>query len=337
MTDQPAAPSPETADARAGEAPAANPRTADAPAAVAITGANRGVGLAAAQEVARAGHPVVLLCRSERRGRDAAETLAPPSGPGAHHVVPIDLASLDSVRRAAQAVADLGRPLAALVNNAAVLPAERTESRDGFELQLAVNHLAHFLLSGLLFPLLDRSVGPARVISVSSGAHHGPAFDFDDPNFRRKPYGPREAYQQSKLANVLFANGLASRSNGASSRSRVAPSGAPRPASAPRPATLPSVQSLALGPGVYHTELLKDYLGGESTSSAPFPVADSAVAGPIVADLAIGRPNDDLNGGYFDRGTPAVPSPAALNEHDQERLWSWSASVTGAPQIRASP
>lgn len=317
MTNQPAVPSPETADARAGEVPAANPRTADAPAAVAITGANRGVGLAAAQEVARAGRPVVLLCRSERRGREAAETLVPPSGPGAHHVVPIDLASLDSVRRAAQAVADLGRPLAALVNNAAVLPAERTESRDGFELQLAVNHLAHFLLSCLLFPLLDRSVGPARVISVSSGAHHGPAFDFDDPNFRRKPYGPREAYQQSKLANVLFANGLASRSNGASSRSRV--------------------QSLALGPGVYHTELLKDYLGGESTSSAPFPVADSAVAGPIVADLAIGRPNDDLNGGYFDRGTPAVPSPAALNEHDQERLWNWSASVTGAPQIQASP
>lgn len=316
MTDQPPAPSPETADARPGEVPAANPRTADAPAAVAITGANRGVGLAAAQEVARAGYPVILLCRSERRGREAAETLVPPSGPGAHHVVPIDLASLDSVRRAAQAVADLGRPLAALVNNAAVLPAERTESRDGFELQLAVNHLAHFLLSCLLFPLLDRSVGPARVISVSSGAHHGPAFDFDDPNFRRKPYGPREAYQQSKLANVLFANGLASRSNAA--------------------ASLPSVQSLALGPGVYHTELLKDYLGGESTSSAPFPVADSAVAGPIVADLAIGRPDDDLNGGYFDRGTPAAPSPAALNEHDQERLWNWSASVTGAPQIRAS-
>lgn len=324
MTDQPATPSPETADASAGEAPAANPRTADAPAAVVITGANRGVGLAAAQEVARAGRPVVLLCRSERRGREAAETLAPPSGPGTHHLVPIDLASLDSVRRAAQAVADLGRPLAALVNNAAVLPAERTESRDGFELQLAVNHLAHFLLSCLLFPLLDRSAGPARVISVSSGAHHGPAFDFDDPNFRRKPYGPREAYQQSKLANVLFANGLASRSNGLASRSNAA-------------ASLPSVQSLALGPGVYHTELLKDYLGGESTSSAPFPVADSAVAGPIVADLAIGRPHDDLNGGYFDRGTPAVPSPAALNEHDQERLWSWSASVTGAPQIRASP
>ena len=326
MTDQSAAElEQDTADASSGAVPAA-----DAPPAVAITGANRGVGLAAAQEVARAGHPVVLLCRSERRGREAARTLAPAGRPGSHHVVPIDLASLDLVRRAAQAVSDLGQPLAALVNNAAVLPGERTESRDGFELQLAVNHLAHFLLSCLLFPLLDRSPGIARVISVSSGAHHGPAFDFDDPSFRRKPYGPRDAYQQSKLANVLFAKALASRSS-------VPPSGAAsRPASTSRPASLPSVQSLALGPGVYHTELLKDYLGGGSTAGAPFPVADPAVAGPIVADLAIGRPDEDLNGGYFDRGAPAAPSPAALNERDQERLWSWSASVTRAPEVRAS-
>lgn len=332
MTDQSAAQlAQDTADAPSGAVPAA-----PAPPAVAITGANRGVGLAAAQEVARAGHPVVLLCRSEHRGREAAHTLAPPGGPGSHHVVPIDLASLDSVRSAAQAVSDLGQPLAALVNNAAVLPGERTESRDGFELQLAVNHLAHFLLSCLLFPLLDRSPGIARVISVSSGAHHGPAFDFDDPSFRRKPYGPREAYQQSKLANVLFAKALALRSSvppsGAASRS----ASTSRPASASRPASLPSVQSLALGPGVYHTELLKDYLGGESTAGAPFPVADPAVAGPIVADLAIGRPDEDLNGGYFDRGAPAAPSPAALNERDQERLWSWSASVTSAPEVRAS-
>ena len=325
MTNQSAAElAQDTADAPSGAVPA------DAPPAVAITGANRGVGLAAALEVARAGHPVVLLCRSEHRGRGAAHTLAPPGGPGSHHVVPIDLASLESVRRAAQAVSDLGQPLGALVNNAAVLPGERTESRDGFELQLAVNHLAHFLLSCLLFPLLDRSPGIARVISVSSGAHHGPPFDFDDPNFRRKPYGPREAYQQSKLANVLFAKALASRSS-------VPPSGAAsRPASASRAASLPGVHSLALGPGVYHTELLKDYLGGGSTASAPFPVADPAVAGPIVADLAIGRPDEDLNGGYFDRGAPAAPSPAALNERDQERLWSWSASVTSAPEVRAS-
>lgn len=322
MTDQSAAElAQDTADAPSGAVPAAA-----APPAVAITGANRGVGLAAAQEVARAGHPVVLLCRSERRGREAAHTLAPPAGPVSHHVVPIDLASLDSVRRAAQAVSDLGQPLAGLVNNAAVLPGARTESRDGFELQLAVNHLAHFLLSCLLFPLLDRSPGIARVISVSSGAHHGPSFDFDDPNFRRKPYGPREAYQQSKLANVLFAKALASRSS-------VQPSGG---ASRPASASLPSVHSLALGPGVYHTELLKDYLGGGPTAGAPFPVSDPAVAGPIVADLAIGRPDEDLNGGYFDRGAPAAPSPAALNERDQERLWSWCASVTRAPEVRAS-
>lgn len=284
-------------------------QSADALPAVAVTGANRGVGLATAQQAARAGHPVVLLCRSERRGRDAAATLPPTRGRLSHHVVSVDLASLDSVRRAAQDVVDLGVPLAALVANAAVLPGERTESRDGFELQLAVNHLAHFLLACHLFPLLDRCPSVARVVSVSSGAHHGPAFDFDDPNFRRKAYRPREAYQQSKLANVLFAKALASRTKA------------------------PSVQSLALGPGVYDTELLKDYLSGGPAIGAPFPVVGSETAGPIVADLAVGRPDDDLNGGYFDRGAPAAPSPAALDEGDQERLWTWSASVTSAPEL----
>ncbi len=291
-------------------------QAADAPAAVAVTGANRGVGLATAQQVARAGHPVVLLCRSERRGREAAATLAPPRGRRSHHVVPVDLASLDSVRGAAAAVTDLGVPLAALVANAAVLPGERTESRDGFEAQLAVNHLAHFLLACHLFPLLDRCPGIARVISVSSGAHHGPAFDFDDPHFRRKPYRPREAYQQSKLANVLFAKALASRTEALASGTRAS-----------------SVQSLALGPGVYDTELLKDYLSGGPALGAPFPVANSQTSGPIVADLAIGRADEDLNGGYFDRGAPAAPSPAALDERDQERLWAWSASVTAAPEL----
>lgn len=322
MTDQP------TADSSL--------RTADAPAAVAVTGANRGVGLAASQEIARAGHPVFLLCRSERRGREAAAMLPLPRGQGSHHVVPIDLASLDSVRRAAAAVADLGLPLAALVANAAVLPGQRTESRDGFELQLAVNHLAHFLLACLLFPLLDRNPGVARVISVSSGAHHGPSFDFDDPNYQRKPYRPREAYQQSKLANVLFANALASRTNAQASRTNALASrtnAQAQPQSASQPASVPGVQSLALGPGVYDTELLQDYLSGGPAFGSPFPVADSETAGPIVADLAIGRPGENLNGGYFDRGAPAAPSPAALDERDQERLWKWSLSVTGAPEV----
>lgn len=278
---------------------------------VAITGANRGVGFAAARQVARAGHPVVLLCRSERRGREAAKQLPAPAGTRSHEVVAIDLASLDSVRGAAAAVAERGQPLAALVNNAAVLPGARTESGDGFELQLAVNHLAHFLLSCLLLPALKRNSGVARVITVSSGAHHGPAFDFDDPNYRRKQYAPRDAYQQSKLANVLFAKALARRTNG--------------------PA--PAVQSLALGPGVYDTDLLKDYLAGGAPFGSPFPIAEPDQAGPIVADLAIGRRDENLNGGYFDRGAPAAPSPTAEDEKDQERLWAWSASVTGAPEV----
>lgn len=292
------------------DAAAAGSRSRGEPrSAIAITGANRGIGLATARQVAAAGHPVILLCRSERRGREAADSLpAPEAGAPPHQVVEADIASFDSVRRAAARIADLSYPVGGLVNNAAVFPHRRTESPDGFELQLAVNHLGHFLLANLLFPLMDRTdsgAGPARVVAVSSGAHEGPAFDFDDPNFERKPYTARAAYQQSKLANVLFAHGLARR------------------------AAQSSVQAVALGPGVYRTQLLREYLaeGPFSGSVSQFSAAEKA--GPVVAALAIGHAGEDLNGAYFYIRERTSPAPAAQDESAQERLWAWSAAATG--------
>jgi len=274
---------------------------------VIITGANRGIGLAAARNLAGRGYDLVLVCRDEGRGRRALESLHSPQSARNHRLVLADLASLDSVRAAARRIAQGNATISALVNNAACLPRKRTESRDGFEMQLAVNHLAHFLLTHLLLPRLCDAHPPGRIITVSSAAHRGPPFNFRDPNFRRRRYRRRRAYQQSKLANILFTRALARRIRGT------------------------GVQAVALHPGVYDTELLHDYLGGIPGGRAFRRLgANSAErAGPIVAELAAGKSGDDLNGLYLDKGVRAIPAGVARDPRAQERLWKWSAVATG--------
>lgn len=274
---------------------------------IVVTGGNRGIGLAAAQCMAGQGNRVILLCRDEGRGREALATLPHLSGHALHHLVVADLASLASVREGARQILGLDLPLAALVNNAAILPARRTLSADGFEIQLAVTHLGHFLLTHLLLPALTRYEGRSRLITVSSAAHSGPPFDFDDPNFEHRPYRHTRAYQQSKLANILFTLALARRTE------------------------CTNVEPIALHPGVYDTGILRSYIGRVPGGGAVATVftRSPAKAGPILAELAIGCRDEDLSGAYLDKGAPAIPSEAARDREAQEKLWEWSAAAVG--------
>lgn len=274
---------------------------------VIVTGGNRGVGLATARNLAGRGYRLILVCRDGQRGCEAVESLDSRVGAGNHRLVVADLASLDSVRRGARRIAETGATISALVNNAACLPPKRAESPDGFELQLAVTHLGHFLLTNLLLPRLRGAPAPCRVVTVTSAAHSGPQFHFGDPNFERRRYRRRRAYQQSKLANVLFTLGLAR---------RVAGTG---------------IEAVALHPGVYDTGLLRNFLGRVPGGgvAARIGTARADKAGPVVAELAVGRPDEDLNGAYFHKRVRAEPSTAARDRGAQERLWSWSAEVAG--------
>ena len=165
-----------------------------------VTGANSGLGLITARELARHGAAVVLACRDRARGEAAlADVLA--SAPGADvALAQLDVGSLDSIR--ALAAAEPERPLDLLVNNAGVMASPRRETVDGFELQLGTNHLGHFALTGLLLPRLQRAAAP-RVVTVASSAHRMGRIDFDDLMGRRR-YRRWGAYGQSKLANLLF-------------------------------------------------------------------------------------------------------------------------------------
>jgi NAD(P)-dependent dehydrogenase (short-subunit alcohol dehydrogenase family) len=175
-----------------------------------VTGANSGIGLTAADALARAGAHVVFAARDVDRGRAAAATVN-----GSTEVRRLDLADLSSVREFADAWE--GRPLDLLINNAGVMMLPRQRTRDGFEMQFGTNHLGHFALTNLLLPYVTD-----RVVTVASAAHRwgGARIRFDDLNLDAD-YTPRGAYAQSKLANLLFILELQRRLTESGSRVRA--------------------------------------------------------------------------------------------------------------------
>jgi NAD(P)-dependent dehydrogenase (short-subunit alcohol dehydrogenase family) len=175
-----------------------------------VTGANRGLGKATALGLARQGATVVMLGRDADRVALASDDVRRESGnPDVSYLV-VDLASLASVRAAADELARRFSAIHVLVNNAGVNLARRAVTADGFEMTLAVNHLGPFLLTNLLLPLLSAGA-PSRVVNVTSWFERFGRIDFDDLHAERKRYGALAAYYQSKLANALFTYELAER------------------------------------------------------------------------------------------------------------------------------
>ncbi len=281
-----------------------------------VTGANSGLGLVAARELARAGAEVVLACRNAEKGEAAVESIRAEAPGASVSLERLDLADLASVRAFAERVAAEHGTLDMLINNAGLMAPPQGKTGDGFELQFGTNHLGHFALTGLL---LERMEGreDARVVIVSSAAHRYGRIRFDDLQTERR-YRRWRAYGQAKLANVLFAFELERRLRAAGS----------------------TVSSLAVHPGYAATNL---------QSAAP-PAFDRAVMvvtnrlfaqspemGALPLLYAATRPN--LDGGLFigpdgfqgHGGHPTLerPARAARNEKTAKRLWSVSEELTG--------
>ncbi|MBA58658.1 MAG: short-chain dehydrogenase [Gammaproteobacteria bacterium] len=188
-----------------------------------ITGGNSGIGLVAATELAKQGAEIVLACRPTEKTEAAISAL------NFYSTVPVinlevDLASLDSVRNLAKRFLDSYQTLDVLVNNAGVFPPKQQITEDGFEMQFAVNHLSHFLLSNLLLDCL-KSSSPSRVVTISSMLHKKGKVDSE--SFRGyENYNSSSAYNNSKLYNVLFALELAERTKGTGVTSNVLHPGA---------------------------------------------------------------------------------------------------------------
>jgi NAD(P)-dependent dehydrogenase (short-subunit alcohol dehydrogenase family) len=188
-----------------------------------VTGANGGLGLETARALAAAGASVVIAARNQERAAEAMDRIR-TGVPGASlAVVELDLGSLASVRGAAEEILAAHETIDVLVNNAGVMGIPERRTADGFEMQLGVDHLGHFALTALLMPALLRSPA-ARIVTVTSTAHHmGRAVDPANPHLRGR-YRPWRAYGQAKLANFHFGIGLDRRlrASGATAASLIA-------------------------------------------------------------------------------------------------------------------
>jgi NAD(P)-dependent dehydrogenase (short-subunit alcohol dehydrogenase family) len=169
-----------------------------------VTGSSGGLGAETARALAERGARVTLTARDVAKGEGAAEKIRKSTGNPRVDVIPLELMSLDSVRAFAKEFSARHKTLNVLINNAGVMACPLARTADGWESQFATNHLGHFLLTGLLTPLLVASA-PSRVISVSSRGHRFSPVVFDDIHFQRRPYDKWSAYGQSKTATVLFA------------------------------------------------------------------------------------------------------------------------------------
>jgi NAD(P)-dependent dehydrogenase (short-subunit alcohol dehydrogenase family) len=172
-----------------------------------VTGANGGLGLETTRALAAAGAHVVMAARNQDKAAEAVADIRRGAPDASLEVVPLDLGSLASVREAAGRILAAHEKIDILVNNAGVMGIPERRTVDGFEMQLGVDHLGHYALTALLMPALLRA-DAARIVTVTSTAHHmGRAVDPANPHLEGR-YGPWRAYGQAKLANFHFGLGL---------------------------------------------------------------------------------------------------------------------------------
>ncbi len=173
-----------------------------------VTGANGGLGLETARQLAASGAHVVMAVRNQQKAAAAVEAIRARVPDAALELVALDLASQASVREAAGQIAAAHPSVDLLVNNAGVMGISQAKTVDGFEMQFGVDHLGHWTLTALLLPALRRAPA-ARIVTVTSTAHHmGRAVDPANPHLDGR-YRPWRAYGQAKLANFHFGLGLA--------------------------------------------------------------------------------------------------------------------------------
>lgn len=267
---------------------------------VIVTGANSGLGLVTARELARVGARVILACRNTEKGNAALAGMT-----GDVQVRPLDLADLGSVR----AFADTIGLVDVLINNAGIMAVPYALTRDGFETQIGTNHLGHFALTNLLLPKISD-----RVVTVSSLTHWAGVISLRDLNWKARPYSAWLAYCQSKLANLLFTSELQRRLSAAGS----------------------SIRAHAAHPG-YSATNLQGHTGNR-LDTAFWSVANRLAgtspeygANPTLFAASQDLPPDSFIGPKFGARGPIGPvgrSPLARNTKTARELWRLSEHLT---------
>ncbi len=266
-----------------------------------VTGSNTGLGKETARGLAQRGATVILACRDVAKAGAARDDIAATTGRKDVEVEALDLGSTASIRAFAARFKERYPRLDVLVNNAGVWMTSRATTAEGFESTFGVNHLGTFLLTQELLPLL-KSSAPSRVVVLSSALHYRGKMVWDDLQLERRKFAGPAAYNQSKLANVLFTKALARRLEGT------------------------GVTVNAVHPGVVATELAREYpkllvklfhlflLTPEKGAACSLHVATAPELSKVTGE-------------YFEKSKIKLAAKAALDEAAQERLWKLSETL----------
>ena len=278
-----------------------------------VTGANSGLGYETARALAQHGATVIMACRNRGKAEQAAASILATNPAGKVVIMELDLGDLNSVRGFADAFKAKYDHLDLLINNAGIMVPPQGQTEQGFETQFGVNHLGHFALTAQLIDRLDATPG-ARIVTVSSIAHHFGQIKFDDLNWQRRNYQRMPAYGQSKLANLLFTYEL---------QRRLSASGQ-------------HTLALAAHPGWATTSLqgegaamqVANRVFAQSAQMGAWPTLYAATAPSVTGGEYIGPSGLAELGG--------VPQEVASNEASHQldtaqQLWSVSEELTGVP------
>ncbi|KAK9736887.1 short chain dehydrogenase [Popillia japonica] len=274
-----------------------------------VTGANTGIGKETAAELARRGAKVYMACRDLKRCEEAREEIVVDTKNKHVYCRKCDLASLESIREFVSRFLKEQEKLHILINNAGVMRTPNSKTKDGFEMQLGVNHLGHFYLTNLLLDKL-KSSAPSRIINVSSIAHKRGEINKEDLNSDKK-YNAGEAYAQSKLANLLFTRELSKKLDGT------------------------GVTVNAIHPGIVDTEIIRHMSFFNSWLAAilikPFvwPFIKAPKQGAQTTIFAALDPSlEKVTGKYFADYKEVETSSAANDDFTARWLWAVSEKWT---------
>ena len=288
---------------------------------IVVTGSSAGLGSETARAMAAAGAEVVMAARDTDKNARVAARIRAEQPDAKLHLVAMDLADMSSVRHAAAEILAAHPKIDALINNAGIMGGPLVVTKDGQELHFAINHVGHFLLTGLLFPSL-KAAGTARVVILTSAGHRMGGFDLEDLNFRNRDYIYHLAYCQAKRANVLHAVALAK---------RLAPFG---------------ITANAVHPGAIRTEVWRDLTEEDAqtafawSASSGSPEKTPAQGAATQVWAAVSPEADGLSGLYFEDCRIAEHIPfgdfgaagvieEALDPNVAELLWAESEKIIG--------
>jgi len=269
---------------------------------VIITGGNAGIGLATSIALAKQGANVYIVSRSKDKAEEAVKTIIDESGNKSVKHFVANLSSQKSIRQLASEIKNEISVIDVLINNAGGTFSDFTLSDDGLEMTIATNHFSYFLLTNLMLDRIKKS-DYARIVNVASGSHYKGKIDFESFG-KKKNYFIMKAYEQSKLANVLFTNELAERLKGT------------------------NVTANSLHPGFVKTQIgnknatwYSDLFWSIATTLGAISVEDGAKTSVYLASSPEVK---NVTGKYFDKCKEKKPSAFALDKELGKQLWKKS-------------